>query len=422
MARTGEPSGRIPGYRHGVTAVIAPWRRHYRQAADTLLALALLAAAEAFLFTSSGSAAARPAAAALVATAVIPLAWRHQAPVAVLAISGIAVVTSIAMHAPPGAAVLAPLIALYTVAATRERQVSVAAGVIALAALTIGVAAGTAVPATVDRVNVHALGFLLAAVVVAACWLAGKNVRTRRAYVAELTAKAARTEADRQAELARAAAEERARIARELHDAVVHHVSVIAVQAGAARMLSGNGTGPADASQMWSAVEDTARQALTELRQLLGLLRHGGETPGLAPQPRLDQLGRLLDETRGAGLPAELRVDGEQVPLTSAAEHSAYRIVQEALTNVMKHQGQVPTVVSLRYRPRELEITVVSDPVSAPPPVSSASRLPGTPPAARGHGLIGMRERVAMFGGDLDAGPTPDGGFTVHARIPIGDL
>jgi len=423
MVVTGDPSRHIPSYRHDVTAAIAPCRRHYRQAADALLALAQLAAAEAFLFTSSGPAGARPAAAALAAAAVIPLAWRHRAPVAVLAISGIAVVASITMHAPPGVAVLAPLIAVYTVAVTRERRVSVAAGVTTLAGLTIGMAAGTPGLTTVDRVRLHTSSFLLAAVVVAACWLAGEHMRTRRAYVAELTAKAARAEADRKAELATAAAEERARIARELHDAVVHHVSGIAVQAGAARMLSGNGTGPADASRMWSAVEDTARQALTELRQLLGLLRYGGETPGLAPQPRLDRLGRLLDETRRAGLPAELRVNGEPVPLTSAVEHSAYRIVQEALTNVMKHQGPVPTVVSLRYRPGELEIKVISAPVSAPPPASSTSRPPQTPPAARGgHGLIGMRERVAVFGGRLDAGPTPGGGFAVSARIPIGNL
>jgi signal transduction histidine kinase len=160
----------------------------------------------------------------------------------------------------------------------------------------------------------------------------------------------ARAETDRAAEAEHAAAEERTRIARELHDVVVHHVSVIAVQAGAARMLAGQGTRAADARQALTDVEATARQTLGELRQLLGVLRRNGEPPTRDPAPGLDQLGRLLDDVRRAGLRVQARTEGTPVALPPAVDLSAYRIVQEALTNVLKHAGCVPASVLINYR------------------------------------------------------------------------
>jgi signal transduction histidine kinase len=191
---------------------------------------------------------------------------------------------------------------------------------------------------------------------------------------------------------------------------VAHHVSVIAVQAGAARMLSEKEGNEIGAHQALAAVEASAREALGELRRLLGVLRHDdGEGPDLAPQPGLRQLPKLVSDVRLAGLPVELNVIGEPVPLPPALDLSAFRIVQEALTNVLKHEGPVPTSVIVRYLPDELEIDVID---SAPP-------HPHTERASSGRGLIGMQERVAMFGGELRAGPGASGGFEVRASMPL---
>jgi signal transduction histidine kinase len=410
---------RYPGYARPMTTAAAPWRADRGLARDGMLAAALLVPVE--IFAAAGGQASPVSLSVrllLDAAPVIPLAWRREAPLTVWAVTGAATAAAFTLGHAAGLVVApAPLIALYTVTAYRERIVSLAAALATLAGLMINAADGGFVLMVRD---VHSgtwlipIDFAFPAVLVACCWLIGDNVRISRAYVAELRDKAARAESDRAAELATTAAEERARIARELHDSIVHHVSVIAVQAGAARMVAGNGTATtADAGKSWAAVETAARQALTELRQILGLLRHSAQAPALAPRPGLDQLPRLLDQARQAGLPAELRVDGEPVPLGSAADLAAYRIVQEALTNVRKHQGQAATVVTARYRPGELVIEVISQPAPGPPPPL---------PAGRGHGIIGMRERVAVLGGSLDAGPRPDGGFTVLARIPLRDI
>jgi signal transduction histidine kinase len=178
-------------------------------------------------------------------------------------------------------------------------------------------------------------------------------------------------------------------------------------------MLLDQGTLLPDDGPRWAAVEATARQALGELRNFLGVLRHDDEVPVLTPQPGLDQLERLVDDVRVAGLPVEIRVEGDRVPLPSAVDLSAYRIVQEALTNVLKHEGRVSTTVLIRYGPDRLDVEVAD----------RCSVVAETPSATgRGHGLIGMRERVAMFGGQFDAGHRSDGTFVVAARMPFGEL
>jgi signal transduction histidine kinase len=335
--------------------------------------------------------------------AIVPLAWRRSAPLLVLGITGVATFTLIVTRDTPGMAAFGPLIALYTVATRSERRISLAAGIVTL----VGVIAGGLISRP-DRLSWEVFAFPV--VVISAAWLIGDNLRVRRAYVAELEAKAARADTERAAEMQRAASEERSRIARELHDVVAHHVSVIAVQAGAARMLSEKEGNEARARQALAAVEASAREALGELRRLLGVLRHDdGEGPELAPQPGLGQLPKLVNDVRLAGLPVELNVIGEAVALPPAMDLSAFRIVQEALTNVLKHEGPVPTSVIVRYLPAGLEIDVIDSAPPRPRPARSSS----------GRGLIGMQERVAMFGGELRAGPGASGGFEVRASMPL---
>jgi signal transduction histidine kinase len=199
-------------------------------------------------------------------------------------------------------------------------------------------------------------------------------------------------------------AAERARIARELHDVIAHSVSVMTVQAGAAEEMLR--VDPGRAVDPVRAVQETGRQALVEMKRLVGVLRQGDEEMGLAPQPGLADVERLVDEMRQAGLRVELRVDGDRRPLPVGVDLSAYRVVQEALTNALKHAGGAPATVHLRYGPSTLEIEVVDR---------------GRASAAKegGHGLVGMRERVGIFGGSLDAGPRAEGGFAVRALLPL---
>jgi signal transduction histidine kinase len=206
-------------------------------------------------------------------------------------------------------------------------------------------------------------------------------------------------------EMARTAvAEERARIARELHDVVAHSVSIIAVQAGAAeRQLRRD---PDRAEEHVGVIRRTAHETMTEMRRLLDVLRT--EDASYAPQPGLSRLEELLEEARAAGLPVELTEQGERRPLASGVELAAFRIVQESLTNVRKHSGNVPTTVGVSYGSEELVVEVVNAQGST---VASGN--------GGGHGLIGMRERARIYGGQLDAGPGPDGGFVVRARLPL---
>jgi signal transduction histidine kinase len=203
-----------------------------------------------------------------------------------------------------------------------------------------------------------------------------------------------------------AVAEERARIARELHDVVAHSVAVMTVQAGAAETLLASD--PGRAVEPVRAVQETGRQALAEMKRLVGMLREGDEEIGLAPQPGLAQLGALVAEAREAGLAAELEVRGAPRPLPPGVELSAYRIVQEALTNAIKHAECRNVRVAIRYAAHDLELEVADDGRGAPDGGNGG-----------GHGLVGMRERVAVFGGSLEAASAGTGGFVVRARLPL---
>jgi signal transduction histidine kinase len=239
-----------------------------------------------------------------------------------------------------------------------------------------------------------------------AFWLAGVLVRTRR-QAASLAARSAAL----QSQAEQAAAGERARIARELHDIIAHHLSVVVLHAAGAR--ASGGADPATLEE----IEQSGRRALTETRRLFGVLRDPDEQTGRAPQPGISELPALAGSLRAAGLEVSLSVDGDHTTLPSAVNVSAYRIVQEALTNVLKHAGPARAEVTVGCADSAVTIEVTDDGLGnpAPPAVKRAGEVGG------GQGLAGMRERVAVFGGDLRAGPRPGGGFTVCARLPVGE-
>ncbi|WP_406285242.1 sensor histidine kinase [Embleya sp. NBC_00896] len=238
-------------------------------------------------------------------------------------------------------------------------------------------------------------------------WVLGDSVRTRRAYYAELEDRADRLERERDQQAQIAAASERARIARELHDVVAHNVSVMVVQAdGAAYALD---SAPELTREALGTISATGREALAEMRRLLGVLRSQGEGGAYVPQPGVEQLEDLLDRVRNAGLPVDLKVEGVPVELPQGVALTVYRIVQEALTNTRKHGGpNVTALVNLRYVGEDVELDVGDD-----------GRGAAAPGDGMGHGLVGMSERVALFGGCLETGPRPGGGWRVHARLPV---
>jgi signal transduction histidine kinase len=245
------------------------------------------------------------------------------------------------------------------------------------------------------------------------------NRRTEQAHTARAQARS--LAADQERRTAQAIEDERARIARELHDVVAHSLSVIVVQAGAERRALHNRTGadridadPIDAASVdaaLAAIERTGRDALVDLRRLLGLLRRTAEPAALAPQPGLGQLDELVRSIRDAGLQVDLELTGDRAPLPPGLDLTAYRIVQEALTNVLKHSAARRVQVRVAFRRNQLEIEVVDD--------GRGGRHESVPALSSGHGLIGMRERVSVFGGTVSAGPGTGGGWAVHSVLPV---
>ncbi|QMU79560.1 sensor histidine kinase [Streptacidiphilus sp. PB12-B1b] len=245
------------------------------------------------------------------------------------------------------------------------------------------------------------------------CWVLGRLTRIRRAYYVQLEDRAERLERERDAQAKIAVAAERARIARELHDVVAHNVSVMIVQADGASFVMDSS--PEQARQALATIAGTGRQALEEMRRLLGLLRSADSGGDYVPQPGVEQLPDLLEQVRNAGLPVAFEVEGEPRELPRGLELTAYRIVQEALTNARKHGGpRTAATVRLRFDDRGVDVLIEDDGRGA-----SAELARGGGADGFGHGLIGMRERVGMVGGTLAAGPRADGGFRIDARLPL---
>ncbi|MFD3498883.1 sensor histidine kinase [Streptomyces sp. NPDC058676] len=310
------------------------------------------------------------------------------------------------------AADFAMLVIVYTVAATGARWAS-------RLALAVGLSAAPLATLRWPNQDTSVLGnlalMIFQAVPFALAWVLGDSIRTRRAYFAQLEERAARLEKEREAQSKVAVAAERARIARELHDVVAHNVSVMVVQAdGAAYVLD---AAPDQAKKALETISSTGRQALAEMRRLLGVLRTGEHQEGgeYVPQPDVEQIDELVEQCRGSGLPVDFKIEGTPRPLPSGVELTAYRIVQEALTNTRKHGGpNAGASVRLVYFDDGLGLLVEDDGKGAPHELYEEGGADGA-----GHGLIGMRERVGMVGGTLDAGPRPGGGFRISALLPL---
>ena len=341
-----------------------------------------------------------PVHAVLALVITLPLLLRTRYPVPVFGVVAVAGWLQFELGGGLGQPFFAVLWALYSVGAhaaapltwTGPAYVAVQAALVDVPRLQAGVPWEDVVPAW----------FVLLGV-----WELGRWTTRRRREAQELTERAEVAEREQHARAERAVADERARVARELHDLVAHSMGVIVIQAqGAQRALDET---PERTRAALEAIESAGRAGLSEMRRLLGLLHESGTDSDTAPQPTLGQLSELVDAVRGAGLHVDLQVVGEARPLAAGVELTGYRVVQEALTNALKHAPGADVRVAVRYGSDDLEIEVGDDGSSA-----AAAFTNG------GHGLVGMRERVGLYGGTLRAGPRPGGGFDVCARLPIG--
>ena len=364
----------------------------------------------------------------LVVLQALPLAWRRRWPVAVFFAVGIPRTIYDQLNLNYAPVPLGPAIAYYTIMDRCSTRVRVAIS----AVLLFGIVRSQMLPGHNEPYD-----FFVAVLQLGVAGILGILSRTRRAYVQEVEARAEHAEAERARQVALAAAEERARIARELHDVVAHHVSLMAVQSeAAAALLPGR---PEEASKSVEVIGRTARDALTELRRLLGVLRGPADVDGratTAPSPSISRLDEVLGQVRQAGIAVDLRVEGSPGKLPPGVDLAAYRIVQEALTNTVKHSGAREAAVTVSYQPgyvtvsvtdsgngavaiavngtasRELSSTAVRD------GGGTGSGGPHLLADSGGFGLAGIAERVASCGGKLTVGPGDAGGFAVTARLP----
>ena len=385
-----------------VRVVSAPLRVPLRPSSlDAVLALLLATAAQ--LEVWAGGMPGPPAAKLTLAVlTTVPLAWRTVAPVAVVLLTTGGYALAVVLGVPaddPLVPLLAPLLAIYSLGAHGSVRGIVAGGGIAVVAYSVASAWGTGGEASDALRNTGAVVVALAV---------GRAVRVMGFETDLLKARTSQLERERDEQAQAAVAEERARIARELHDVIGHSISVMGVQAGAVRRL----LAPEQARERESllAVERVGRDAVEEMHRLLGFLRSDGErvTPGTPLT--LQRVEDLVAEMRRAGLEVDLHVDGQLDDLSAGRALAAFRILQEALTNVLRHAPGARVSASLRRTAAELQIEVADD----------GGTRPGTRSGGGGHGLVGMRERAALYGGTLEAGPRADGGFMVIARLPAG--
>ena len=368
--------------------------------ADSLFALALLALMQYQVWVSGDAGGSHVTPAVFAAVTAFPLAWRRRWPLTVLVtVMGAALLQVwIDPHAAvPSSEVIAVLTAVYSLAVHASPRVTVIGGALGLAAML----------ATVERAGGGFDNYVFAGALFVASWLAGYDSRTRRSRAWTLEHRAQTLEEESEERALTAVAEERTRIARDLHDAVAHSMSVIVVQAGAERVAL-----PAEAAStktVLAGIEQIGRQGLAEMRRLVEMLRRDDEELALAPQPSVDHLALLAEQVREAGLPVELAIEGTRAPLPPGVDLSAYRIVQEALTNALKHAGPARARVTLRYASTQLEIEVVDDGIGG-----------NLRAASGGHGLVGMQERVALFGGSLETRKRDGAGYHVRAVFPLG--
>ncbi len=389
-------------------ARLSAWLRRHPQFVDLIWTLPVIAIAQLttptyVAHTGDGYHATVPLATheLLIVTSCVPLIWRRRWPRAVFMIVALVAFTQWTFGIGLAAYDLAVMIAMYTVAAECAFRWAFAAGLVA--ELGAGLAVFSEWRDDPGRASWKTM--IPFSVFICAIWLCGLYLNTRRKYTRSLEERATRLERERDAQVQVAAAAERARIAREMHDVIAHSISVMVVQADGAAY-----TVEADAKRAKLAMEaigSTGRQALMEMRRMLGVLRDGGDAT-LAPQPGVDQINELLEQIRSAGLSVDLTIQGVPAELTAGMQLTIYRIVQEALTNTRKHAGPGASAhVGLYYGDHAIEIRIRDD-------GRGVTRDDG-----RGHGLVGMRERVAVYGGSVSAEPATGGGFEVVARLPL---
>ncbi|MCH0540726.1 sensor histidine kinase [Streptomyces sp. MUM 203J] len=384
--------------------------RRHPTGVDTFWAVMLFGLAA---VTTSGMPGSYTAAVVIALLLCLVVALRRRAPERMLLLTVALGLAQLLLDVGVNPADFAMLVIIYTVAAHDGPRWA------SRLALAGGVAASPLAALRWPMTDMSLFGQVAFAVVMTVpfvlAWVLGDSLRTRRAYLAQLEERAARLEREREAQAKVAVAAERARIARELHDVVAHNVSVMVVQAdGAAYVLD---AAPDQARQALETISSTGRQALAEMRRLLGILRTGEheEAGEYVPQPDVQQIEDLVEQVRSSGMPVDFRIEGAPRPLPSGVELTAYRIVQEALTNTRKHGGpDVGASVRLTYFDDGLGLLVEDDGRGAPQDMYEDGGADG-----RGHGLIGMRERVGMVGGTLDAGPRPGGGFRISALLPL---
>jgi signal transduction histidine kinase len=369
-------------------------------AVDAVVACVLAIVAEAEVLTGQVSGP-RTASVPLALIMTLPFAARRRYPLVVAAaVNGSFILDWVAggnLYST-AACVVVSLAAAYTAAAYLRPRIAVLAIICTYAGL-VAVAAFRGPE-----------GLAWGVILIGGATLAGFGIRDRRRHISQLAELAQQLEQTREENARAAVASERARIARELHDVVAHSVSVMVVQAGAAEEVLG--ADPDRAREPLRAVQDTGRQALVELRRLLGVLRTDDSEGTLAPQPGLDQLGALAAQVREAGLEVDLHVDGDRDGVPPGVDLAAYRIVQEALTNVLKHANASHVVIQVGYRRDIIELEILDDGHEVLGTGRNSSH--GT-----GHGLIGMRERASLYSGAVEARPRPEGGFAVRARLPV---
>jgi signal transduction histidine kinase len=397
------------------------WQRRHPMATDAVVAVLFTVAG--FVSVYVNLAAARdlhvqleqpPTAAVLITTLAVtlPLAWRRRFPLSAASVVTVAFVVDRLLLQPiePFIAVYAVWLALYSavVYGRPARRTLVVA-------LNVGLLLGEVVrelffvgPQTELVLVAKSFLLLYQGGVIALPCLLGVAIRSLRERERELAERASELQREREEKARRAVFEERVRIARELHDVVAHHVSVMGIQAGAARRVLDRH--PEKAIGVLNSIETSSRQAVAELHRLLGFLRRSGEADHLGPQPGLAQLQDLVAQVAKGELAVDLAVEGDPRPLPPTLDVSAYRIIQEALTNSLKHSGGATAAVRVRYLPTSLELEVLDD-------GRAGSRR--TADGVGGQGLIGMRERASLHGGRLSVGPRPGGGFAVRASFPL---
>jgi signal transduction histidine kinase len=367
---------------------------------DASLGLALTAVGQASIWSGTTDEGPKGITVPVALLGTLGLAGRRRAPAVVAGATMAAwLVQAVVARSPTSTwELIVLLLYAYSIAAYQDRRAALATGVAVLAAVWVVV--------LLDPTQEGSGDLFTAPVLVGLPWLAGRTVRRYSAQSSELEALNAELEERRAEDALNAARGERTRIARELHDVVAHSLSVMVVQAGAAeQMLAGD---PARAAEPLASIRRTGKEALAEMRRLLGVLRADDDGLAFSPQPRVGDIPRLVDQMRAAGLDTKLVMRDDFPELSPGADLAGYRVVQEALTNVLKHAGKVRAEVRVALQDGVLEIEVVDG--------GGPARRNGDSP---GHGLEGMRERMSLYGGSVTAGPAPGGGWCVQARLPV---